>query len=92
MDKTQAEVVANALLQPARQAQEEERLAKAERERKVARQRLIARFAILGVVIGSLIGYFMHKNVLAFLGSGGAVGVVVGALVASWPRKASRAS
>lgn len=92
MDKTQAEAAAQAVLLPSREAQEEMRRSKAIQARKLAQQRFISRFALLGLVAGVVIGYFMHKNMLAFLGFGGAVGIVVGGVVASWPGRASRAS
>ena len=90
MDQTQADAAAEVLLQPGRQARDEARRRRHLQARKLAMQRLVARFAVLGLVAGAAVAYFAHKNVLAFTGFGGASGIVIGGLVASWRGSVSR--
>ena len=90
MDQTQADAVAEALLQPDRQGRDGARRRRNMQARKLAAQRLIGKFAVSGLVAGAAAAYFAHKNVLAFTGFGGACGVFIGGLVASWPGSFSR--
>ena len=73
MDKSQAEAIAKAILEPDLQAQEEIRRKHAAEALYMAHKRQVAWYALAGAFIGAAVTYFMGQRFT--------VGVVLGALL-----------
>ncbi len=76
MDRTQADAVAQAMLEPDVKAQEENRRRRAQDAAKLANQRNHAKFVIGGYLAGAAIGYFAFGRIAHF----GLMGAVLGML------------
>ena len=81
LDKKQSEAVAEALLLPARQAQEAAEILKEEQRRKLVAQRRFARFGFVGFVAGGAIGYFIFGNIWPTALAGLGVGLILGQFI-----------
>lgn len=96
MDEKQAEATARAILEHGRQAQAERRRGQANalqaRSERRFEQRLIGGFGMLGLVVAVAMAFFVHKNMLAFVGTGAPAGIVAGSLVVSWRRVVLRSN
>ena len=77
MDKTQADAIAQAILDREPLAKEESRLKRARQAEKVASQRRQAKFVLAGYALGAASGYFISGSV----GSFGLLGALVGILL-----------
>ena len=77
MDKHQAETVANTLLAPAREAQDQKAQHRLEQKQRAESQRLRGAFAVTGFIGGALIGHF----VIGDAWTSALVGLVLGSLV-----------
>ena len=80
MEKTQADVVAQAILEPSLRVQEFRRKRAAETAQ-LARKRRVAWFALAGSCIGAAVAYFSGSRFSAGVIWGGLAGSVVGWLV-----------
>jgi len=81
MDKTQAEAIAQAILAPHQQVQEEIRKKRAEEAAQLARKRRVAWFALAGCGIGAAIAYLGGGRFTIGVIWGGLVGSAIGWLV-----------
>jgi len=82
MNKKQAEAVAEALLSPAREAQEAAQRSKQERRLKLATQRRAASFGLAGAIVGGAIGYWLDGKIFPACLVGMAIGFVLGYFIA----------
>ena len=92
MDKKQAEAAARAMLEPGRQVQEERRGRQVKAVHTRREQHLMCGFGVLGLVVAVGTAFFMHRNLLAFVGIGAPVGIVAGGLMVSWRRASLRSN
>ena len=85
MDKTQAEMIAQAILEPGLRAQEETRRKREAETVRLAQKRQVARFLLAGFGIGAAVAYQtgMHVSSGGFCGGllGGLAGSAIGWLV-----------
>jgi len=82
MDKSQADVVAQAILEPSLKEQAEDRQLRERRAQRTAAHRRQTLYFVVGYVVGVAIGYFGFGRVAMYGVAGGFVGLLVGALVA----------
>jgi hypothetical protein len=81
MDRTQADAIAQAMLEPDLKAQEEVRRKRAQETAKIAAQRRHAGFIVVGYAVGAAVGYFAFGRIV-FSGLIGAfAGMLASALV-----------
>ena len=66
MDRTQADAIAQAMLEPDAKAQEELRRRRAQDTAKLATQRRHAGFVLVGYVAGAAIGHFAFGRIALF--------------------------
>lgn len=76
MEKSQADAIAEAILEPVARAQKERRRKHVEALREVARQRWLAGFSLAGGAIGSVVAYYL-------IGGHVALGVIWGCVAGS---------
>ena len=81
MDKQQAEIVADAILEPARRKQIEEMKQLEERQRRSAEKGRNVMSGLVGAVIGAAVGYFTEGPVSLYGGVGSGLGFLIGAVV-----------
>ncbi|PKM16280.1 MAG: hypothetical protein CVV12_04760 [Gammaproteobacteria bacterium HGW-Gammaproteobacteria-2] len=81
MDKTQADAIAQAILEPDLRAQEEIRLKRAREDADLARKRRVAVFVLIGSSIGAAIAYYLDYRFTLGIIWGGLAGSVVGWLI-----------
>ena len=81
MEKTQADAVAQAILEPDLRHQEELREKRALETAQLARQRRVAGFALAGSAIGAAIAYFLGERFTFGVICGGFAGSALGWLV-----------
>jgi hypothetical protein len=91
MDKTQADAIAQAILQPDREAQEKIRRKRAAQERTLAGRRSVAKISLLGIVIGGTAVYFAGGRVIDGIIWGGLAGGVIGWAAVWWRGRRSAA-
>jgi F0F1-type ATP synthase assembly protein I len=81
LDKEQAEAVSEALLSPARAAQEAAQKRKDEQRRKLVAQQRLALFVLAGLAIGGAVGYLFYGKLFPSGLVGIALGLAVGYVV-----------
>lgn len=86
IDKTQAEAIAQAILEPDLQMQEELRRKREADARRLAFQRRVAAFALAGAGVGAAVGYFAFGQ----FSRGVIVGAILGFLVGRLIRREAR--
>jgi len=86
MDRTQADAIAQAMLEPDVKAQEEIRRKRAQDAAKLAAQRRHAGFVLVGYVAGAAVGHFAFGRI-AFFGLIGAAAGMLGSVLVGWLRK-----
>lgn len=91
MDKTRADAIIQAILQPDREAQEKIRRKRAAQERTLAGRRTVAKIYLLGIVIGGTAVYFAGGRVTDGIIWGGLVGGVIGWAAVWWRGRRSAA-
>jgi hypothetical protein len=89
MDRSQADAIAQAILQPDLKAQEEIRRKRAVEERSLADRRLVAWFSLPGFAIGAAMAYFTGHRFTNGIIWGGVAGGVIGWAVVWWRRRRS---
>ena len=87
MDKTQADAIAQAILQPDLEAQEEIRRKRAAEKRTWADRRMVAKLSLFGIVIGGAAAYFAGGRLIDGVIWGGLAGGVIGWAVVWWRRR-----
>ena len=81
MDKTQADAIAHAILEPDLRAQEDLRHKRAAEAASLARRRRVAWFTLAGCGIGAVIAYFAETRVTQGVLLGGVMGTLSGWLL-----------
>ena len=89
VDKSQAEAIARAILEPDLEAQKAIRSKRAAEERSLADRRLVAWFSLPGFVIGAAVAHFTGNRFSNGIIWGGIVGAIVGWIVVWWRRHRS---
>ena len=84
MDKTQADAIAQAILQPDLEAQEKIRRKRAAEEQILAGRRSVAKLALLGMAIGGAAVYFAGGRLTEGIIWGGLAGGVIGWAAVWW--------
>lgn len=87
MDKTQADAIAQAILQPDLEAQEEIRRKRVAEERTLADRRVVARLSLFGIAIGGAAACFAGGRLMDGVIWGGLTGGVIGWAVVWWRRR-----
>ncbi|RPD83478.1 hypothetical protein [Luteimonas sp. 100069] len=82
MDKSQADVVAQAILEPSLKEQAEVRQLRERRAQRAAAHRRQTLYFVVGYVAGAAIGYFGFGRVAMYGVAGGFLGLLAGALIA----------
>ena len=81
MEKTQADAIAQALLEPNLRAQEELRIKRASEATQLAHKRRVAWFSLAGSAVGAAIAYSSGARFTVGIIWGGLVGFAVGWLI-----------
>ena len=84
VDRSQADAIVQAILEPDLKVQEEIRRKRAADERGLAEGRKIAVFMLVGFAIGALSAYLMEEGISAGGLWAGIVSAVIGRLIISW--------
>ena len=87
MERSQADEVAQAILEPSVKAQAEDRRRLEMKAGRAAAHRRQSLYFIAGYVVGAAVGYFVFDRISLYGVAGGFVGVLVGALVARFRRR-----
>jgi len=87
MDKSQANAIAQAILEPDLKAQEEVRRKRAAHERSLADRRLVAWFSLPGFAIGAAVASFTGHRFTIGVILGGIAGSLIGWAVVWWRRR-----
>ncbi len=77
INKDQAEAIAAAILAPDLKAQDDLQNKKMAGEAKLANQRRTAKFALVGCVLGTVVGYLSSSHIFYFFVAGGLLGAIV---------------
>lgn len=91
MDNTQAHAIAQAILQPDLQAQQQLRRKQALAAARLARQRRVAAFTLAGAAVGAAVAVFSGVRFTDGVLWGGLPAALVGWLVAGWSARRSTA-
>ena len=81
MDKTQADAIAQAILEPDLRAQEEIRLKRAREDADLARRRRVALFLLVGSSIGAVVAHYLGYRFTLGIIWGGITGSALGWVV-----------
>lgn len=90
MDKSQADAIAEAILEPGLKEREVRRRKRAAEQRSLADRRVVAWFAFPGFVIGAAVAHFSGERFSSGVIWGGIAGAVVGWAVVGWRRRRRR--
>src|SRR3546814_14966589 len=90
MDKSQANAIAQAILQPDLNAQEDIRRKRTAKEQSLADRRLVAWFSLPCFAIGAAVAYFTENRFSTGILWGGLLGSAIGWTVVWWRRHRSR--
>lgn len=82
MDKSQADAVAQAILEPGLEEQTKDRQLRERRAQRTAAHRRQTLYFVVGYLVGVAIGYFGFGRIAMYGVAGGFVGLLVGALFA----------
>lgn len=86
MEKSKADAIAQAFLEPDREAREELRRKRAAQERSLAERRKVAWFVLAGLAVGAGVAYFGGERISGGALWGGMVGAMVGWSLVGWRR------
>lgn len=86
MNKSQAEAIAQAVLEPDRKAQEETLRKRAAEERSLATRRRVAWFVLAGGAIGAVVALLNDVRFSQGILWGGIAGAAIGWVVVAWRR------
>lgn len=87
MDKSQADAIARAMLEPDLKVQEELRQKRVAEDRSLADRRLVAWFSLPGFALGAAMAYFIGHRLASGAIWGGIAGSSVGWAAVWWRRR-----